>query len=124
MPLEGTPLKIAGGIGNKGRQIPPYKGMLHFASKRGFIVLLVATCAHAQFIAAPGSPAAVGTSPQSAAAGDFNGDNIINSLEYSLINRLFGQAAPANSIYDLTRNGSINSQDLNLLVGNYLKTGE
>ncbi len=60
-------------------------------------ILLLATGAHAQFSAAPGSPFAVGSMPRSVAAADFNADGKLD-----LVTANFG----ANTVTVLLGNGS------------------
>lgn len=54
-------------------------------------------------------------------AGDLNNDNIINSLDWSLMNNAWFQNSPAN---DLNEDGLINSLDRALLVRNWFRVGE
>ena len=55
------------------------------------------------------------------AAGDFNGDNIINSLDFSYMNGRWNQN---DSLADINRDNSVNSLDFAYLSNNWLSTGE
>lgn len=55
------------------------------------------------------------------AAGDFNGDDTINSLDYSVLNAHYNQNFAAA---DINRDGLINSLDYAILKNNYGKTGQ
>ena len=54
-------------------------------------------------------------------AGDFNSDNIINSLDYSILNTHFNQNYP---IADINKDGLVNSLDFAVLKNNYNRVGE
>lgn len=54
-------------------------------------------------------------------AGDFNGDQIINSLDFSQMNTKWGQN---DNLLDVNKDGFVNSLDFAYLSNNWLKTGE
>lgn len=54
-------------------------------------------------------------------AGDINGDNVINALDYNAVVEQYGQGAVAA---DLNLDGHVNALDYNLVIENYLQTGE
>jgi fibronectin type 3 domain-containing protein len=54
-------------------------------------------------------------------AGDFNGDGIINSLDFSQMNGRWGQS---DQLIDINRDGTVNSLDFAYISNNWLKTGE
>ncbi|MEK7212161.1 MAG: Ig-like domain-containing protein, partial [Patescibacteria group bacterium] len=54
-------------------------------------------------------------------AGDFNSDNTINSLDYSLINTHWLENYPAA---DINRDGLVNTLDYAVMKNNYNKSGE
>jgi chitodextrinase len=66
------------------------------------------------------SAAPVLTAPQMV-AGDFNNDNIINTLDYSLLNAHYNQNYSA---CDINKDGLVNSLDFAVLKNNWNKTGE
>lgn len=55
-------------------------------------------------------------------AGDFNGDQIVNSLDFSYMNSKWG--AVADALADINRDGGVNSIDFSYLSSNWLATGE
>lgn len=54
-------------------------------------------------------------------AGDFNNDQIINSLDFSQMNVRWGQT---DNLLDVNKDGAVNSLDFAYLSNNWLKTGE
>jgi chitodextrinase len=54
-------------------------------------------------------------------AGDFNGDNLINSLDFSYMN---GKWAENDSLSDLNKDSVVNSLDFAYLSNNWLRSGE
>ncbi|MDR3642143.1 MAG: fibronectin type III domain-containing protein [Candidatus Doudnabacteria bacterium] len=54
-------------------------------------------------------------------AGDFNNDNVVNSLDYSLMNNHWLQNFPTS---DINTDGLINSLDFAILKNNYNKSGQ
>jgi hypothetical protein len=54
-------------------------------------------------------------------AGDFNGDSVVNSLDYSSLNRSWNQGS---ALCDINRDGMVNSLDYAILSKNWSKTGE
>jgi fibronectin type 3 domain-containing protein len=54
-------------------------------------------------------------------AGDFNGDGLINSLDFSYMNTNWGTA---DALADINRDGTVNSLDFAYLSNNWLLTGE
>jgi hypothetical protein len=54
-------------------------------------------------------------------AGDFNGDGIVNSIDFSLMNRKWAVADP---LADINRDGVVNSLDFVILSNNWNKLGE
>src|SRR6185503_16790122 len=63
--------------------------------------------------------AAVITLPQ-LLSGDFNGDNVINTLDFSVMNTHWNQNFPQA---DINKDGLINSLDFAILKNNWNKTG-
>lgn len=54
-------------------------------------------------------------------AGDFNGDNAINTLDYSYMNSKWGMADP---IADINKDGAVNSLDFSYVSNNWMLAGE
>jgi hypothetical protein len=54
-------------------------------------------------------------------AGDFNSDNTVNSLDYSILNSHYLQNYP---IADINKDGLVNSLDYAILKNNFNKVGE
>lgn len=54
-------------------------------------------------------------------AGDFDGNQLINTLDFSYMNGKWGKADP---LADIDKNGQVNSLDYAYLVNNWLKVGE
>ena len=54
-------------------------------------------------------------------AGDFNNDNTVNSLDYSLLNTHYNQAF---TTADINQDGIVNSLDFAILKNNYNKAGQ
>lgn len=53
--------------------------------------------------------------------GDFNGDNVVNTLDYSILRFNW---LTANAVADITGNGSVNSSDYNVLTPNFYTVGD
>lgn len=60
-------------------------------------------------------------------AGDITGDNVINTLDFSLLRFHFGSlvsAVPASAVADVNGDGTINSGDFNVLQTNFYTVGD
>lgn len=53
--------------------------------------------------------------------GDFNGDNVVNTLDYSILRFHW---LTSNAIADVTGNGNVNSLDYNILTSNFYTVGD
>jgi hypothetical protein len=56
--------------------------------------------------------------------GDFNGDNVVNTLDYSILRFHWLSSAPAAAVADVTGDGSVTSADYNVLVPNFYTAGD